>query len=93
MPEKCARCGSDKMMEDVHLNADVIHPLHAAPDVHPNHRQRLVAYVLKNPDAWVFKGTVFGELRARVCGGCGHTEIYTTNFEELYQAYQQSHAG
>jgi hypothetical protein len=84
MPEKCSRCDSDKMMDDVHLYT-------RSPRAEPG--QQLVALVHKAPDAWIFKGTVFGSLRARICGGCGHTEIFTKNFEELYEAYQQSHGG
>ncbi len=87
MPENCPRCGSEKVMEDVHLNTD---PITLASQ---QYRHRLVAYVHKNPDAWVFKGTVFAVLRARVCGGCGHAEIYTPEFAELYAAYQKARGG
>ncbi len=80
MTEKCSRCGSDKMMEDVHLTY-----AHAA--------QGLMADVQSDPKALLLKGTVFGYLRGRICGGCGYTEISTTNFEQLYKAYQQSRGG
>ena len=83
MTEKCGCCGSDKVMKDVHLSTD--------PSEGP--RLRLGASVQSDPDALLFKGTVFGTLRARVCGGCGHTELYTTNFEQLYEAYRKSHGG
>jgi predicted nucleic-acid-binding Zn-ribbon protein len=85
MPEKCARCGSDKVMENVHLHSD----RDQASSVF-DHRTRLVAYLHKNPDAWFRKGTVYSDLRARVCGSCGYTELYTTDFERLYEAYQQA---
>jgi hypothetical protein len=85
MPEKCARYGSDKMMEDVPLNSDVAQAT--------GRSQGLVAYVQSDPKAWLLKGTVFGNLRGRVCGGCGYTEIYTTNFSKLYEAYRQSRGG
>jgi len=78
LPETCARCGSHKMMEDVRLRTDV------------NDSVGLVALVHTDPSALLLKGAVRGHLRARVCGGCGHTEIYTQNFEQLYEAYQQS---
>jgi predicted nucleic-acid-binding Zn-ribbon protein len=77
MTETCSRCGSDKMMEDVRLSTE----------------GGLVAYVQSNPNALLLKGTVSGTLRARVCGGCGYTEIYTKNFKRLYEAYQQSQGG
>ena len=82
MPETCGRCGSDKMMEDVHLYRN---PSTAASLV----PQGLVAAV-RSPHAWFQNVSAFGDLRARICGGCGYTEIYTTNFEKLYEAYQQS---
>jgi hypothetical protein len=91
MPEKCARCGADKMMEDVRLNTDPTCLRDSRTNLPAS--GRLVAYVHTDPGAWVFKGTAFGELRARVCGGCGYTELHTTNFKELYQAYQQSRSG
>jgi hypothetical protein len=50
----------------------------------------LKAYVYSNPEAWVFKGTVYGRLQARVCGECGYTELFTTNAQELYEAYRSS---
>jgi hypothetical protein len=84
MTEKCSRCGVDKMMQDVRLTAEVSKGACALG---------LVAYVEKDPNAWVLKGTVYGTLRARVCGGCGHTEIHTTHFEQLYEAYLKSQSG
>lgn len=83
MPEKCARCGSDKMMEDVRLRTDGT----------AGALQGLAAFVHSDPNAWLLKGTVRGHLRARICGGCGYTEIYTKNFEQLYEAYQQAQGG
>jgi hypothetical protein len=85
MPEKCARCGSDKVMKDVRLRTEGVQSGGGA--------LKLLATVHSDPQALLFKGTVTGTLRARVCGGCGHTEIYTTNFEELYAAYQKAHGG
>jgi hypothetical protein len=89
MNKTCSRCGAAKVMEDVRVNTD----LPGAGGRGAGGRVPVVAYVQKDPDAWVFKGTVFGVLRARVCGGCGHTELYTTNFEELYAAYQKARGG
>jgi hypothetical protein len=83
MPQKCAQCGSDKVMKGVQLSTE---PSQSPP-------LQLRASVQSDPSAFLFKGTVVGILRARVCGSCGHTEIYTTNFEQLYEAYQQSQGG
>jgi hypothetical protein len=83
MNEKCSRCGSDKMMEDVYLTTDVGY---RPGDI----RRGLMAYVQSDPQELLFKGTVYGALRARVCGGCGYTEIYTSGFQQLYKAYQHA---
>jgi predicted nucleic-acid-binding Zn-ribbon protein len=82
MPEKCPRCGSDKVMEDVRLRTEGFESAGGAA--------KLLATVHSDPRALLFKGTVTGTLRGRVCGGCGYTEIYTTNFEQLYEAYRKS---
>jgi hypothetical protein len=39
--------------------------------------------VYAQPDAWVFKGQVTGDLWACVCGACGFTELYATNLDAL----------
>jgi hypothetical protein len=82
MLEKCTRCGADKVM-DVELCTN---PSDFAS-------LPLVASVERDPAALLFKGSVVGALRGRVCGGCGHTEIYTTDFEKVYEAYQRSQGG
>lgn len=33
-----------------------------------------------------------GEIRAWICGECGYTELYTTNFKELLAAERESQA-
>lgn len=43
-----------------------------------------------SPDAWVFKDTTVGHLRAFICGECGYTELRTTNSLELYEKYRKS---
>jgi hypothetical protein len=83
--KKCGHCGSDKMKEDVQLNSQSCLPA--------NRIDGPAAFVHSDPNALLLRGTVFGKLRARVCGGCGYTEIYTKNFEKLYEAYQQSQGG
>ncbi|MBX7218954.1 MAG: hypothetical protein K1Y36_03335 [Blastocatellia bacterium] len=42
----------------------------------------------EKPDAWLFKGTHLGVLKAWICGTCGYTELYLANPQELYAAYQ-----
>lgn len=50
----------------------------------------LAVCVNANPDAILFKGTHTGYLKARICGDCGHTELYVDNAQELYEAYARS---
>jgi hypothetical protein len=44
----------------------------------------------RNPDAWIFKDTIFGEIIADICGVCGHVDLRVKNFDELYQNYLNS---
>ena len=50
----------------------------------------LAVCVHSNPEAMLFKGAHTGYLKAKVCGDCGHTELYVENANELYQAYVKS---
>jgi hypothetical protein len=43
----------------------------------------------RNPDALLFKGSEVVELRANVCGRCGYTELYVTDPQALWSAYQE----
>jgi predicted nucleic-acid-binding Zn-ribbon protein len=79
MDLQCAKCGSKKVV-----------PLASVMDQGQYSDGTLKAYVYSNPEAWVFKGTVYGRLQARVCGECGYTELFTTNAQELYEAYRTS---
>jgi hypothetical protein len=42
----------------------------------------------RNPEAWIFKRSEIVELRANVCGSCGHAELYATNPAALLSAYE-----
>ena len=53
-----------------------------------NHELQVV--VAGEPDALIFKQQLFGRLRARVCGACGHTELHTENHAALYHRYLQA---
>jgi hypothetical protein len=78
----CKHCGSDKIIPGVPLldsygrYGQMTKPQEVAVDA--------------NPGAWVFKGTATGHVVAKVCGECGYTELYTTNHQELYDAYRRS---
>jgi predicted nucleic-acid-binding Zn-ribbon protein len=81
MELQCAKCGSKKIV-----------PLASVMDQGDNSDGALNTYVYSNPEAWVFKGTVYGRLQARICGECGYTELFTTNARELYDAYRTAGA-
>jgi predicted nucleic-acid-binding Zn-ribbon protein len=59
---------------------------------HGNTKHELSVAVYTNPDAWVFKGQVTGELWACVCGVCGYTELYATNLDALVRAAVEGQA-
>ena len=86
MPEgnvsPCPRCGSDKIIPDVPL------PDHFG-DAGGFSRDAQIE-VHGAPRAWVFTNTAAGKLSLRVCGNCGHAELFVGNFRELYERYQQS---
>ena len=78
----CPRCGSNKIMPDLPL-AD-----HYG-DVGAFSRDAEVK-VHGAPRAWIFTNTAAGKLSLRVCGNCGHADLFVGNFRELYERYQQS---
>jgi predicted nucleic-acid-binding Zn-ribbon protein len=82
MPMTCKHCGSDKIIPSVPL-------LDAYGEVGGLTKQQEVR-VQGNPGAWVFKETATGNLMANICGACGYTELYATNHQELFDAYQRS---
>ncbi|HVK09857.1 MAG TPA: hypothetical protein VM597_13865 [Gemmataceae bacterium] len=81
MHDTCPRCGSDKVIPDLPLAVDVHTadgPGGGSADVRLEGR----------PQAWIFKDPAYGGLTARVCGACGHAELYARNFRALYEKYE-----
>ena len=74
--EPCLRCGSSAIIPDTRVQQY-------------NNTKVVVSFDTK-PDAAVFKGTQYGTLKARICGECGHAELYVENARELWTLYQQS---
>lgn len=68
----CLKCGSNRMVPNAMFYDEG--PLKAVFDA--------------NPSAWFFKGRVKSELRAVICGDCGFTELYVSNPEKIYEAFQ-----
>ena len=50
----------------------------------------LLVGVARKPEAFLFKGEEIAEVRARVCGDCGHVELFTRSARSLYRAYLES---
>ena len=46
--------------------------------------------IVGKPDAWVFQEAVYGTINAKICGECGYTELWTSQFRELYEKYEKS---
>jgi predicted nucleic-acid-binding Zn-ribbon protein len=79
MNERCAKCGSDKIVPD----AGIL-------DQGQYSDGSLKAKVEKHPSAILFKGQVLSNLIARICGRCGYTELYAERPEDIYEAYRES---
>jgi predicted nucleic-acid-binding Zn-ribbon protein len=73
----CSKCGSTKIVPDARTYET------AGGGV-------LATCVNANPKAIIFKETVSGYLKARICGDCGLAELYVDNAVELYQAHAAS---
>jgi predicted nucleic-acid-binding Zn-ribbon protein len=73
----CPKCESKEIIEDAEVR-----------DYDSSSHRPLGVYVkLARPAGGVIKKvTASGELRAWVCGECGYTELYATNYEELLAA-------
>ena len=73
----CPKCGSNEIIREAEVR-----------DYDASSYRQLSIYVpLRNPQGGLFKKTTASsELRACVCGGCGYTELYATNFEEMLKA-------
>ena len=79
MPEaKCPNCQSAKIIPGVRIIDQMGHYI------------RLGVNVYEHPDALVFKGKHSEGLHARICGDCGHVELYVENPQELYSVFRDS---
>lgn len=76
---QCPRCQSDKIMRGITVQ-----------DQGQGSKGALQVVVLGNPKALIFKDRLYGELRADICGDCGHVELRVLNPKELYQHYRDS---
>lgn len=79
----CSRCGSNRIIPEVMIED------RGMSDV----PWELAVRVDEKPHAVLFKGRHSESLRAWICGGCGYTELYVSNTEELYIAYSKAVGG
>lgn len=70
----CTQCGSDKIMQDLEINAGGGH---------------LVVTLEGNPGALVFKDMKMAALRGTVCGDCGYVGLSIENPKELWETYEK----
>ncbi|MDP1564533.1 MAG: hypothetical protein Q8M16_24395 [Pirellulaceae bacterium] len=72
----CPKCTAQKMIPEV-----------TVIDSNGSSSDNLTVRLDRNPQAWVFKNPAFQELKAKVCGACGYTELYVTDPAALWSAY------
>lgn len=75
----CPRCGSDKVIPDL--------PLHDHYGDWGMSDRPIEVEVHGEPTALFMKNTATGALFVRVCGECGHAELYVRNPRELYDRF------
>lgn len=75
----CPRCGSHRIIPDV-----------TVLDQGDHSDGTLKTVVAGNPDALIFKHRLYGEIKADICGDCGHVELRVANPAELYDRYRES---
>lgn len=82
MTATCPRCGSEKVVPGLPLieRYGDVGAFTASTEVQ----------VHGAPQAWVFKDTTAAKLLADVCGECGHVELRTDDFRDLYETYRKS---
>jgi hypothetical protein len=76
---RCSKCQATQMMAGV----TVLDRGQGSPG-------NLNVVVYGDPDALLFKNTLYGELVADICGACGHVELRVLNPGELYQRTRRS---
>jgi hypothetical protein len=78
MPDlACLRCGSTNFLPEAKVATT-----YAGGNVSVD--------IPTNPAALMFKGTRIKQLHARICGSCGHAELFIEGARELWTMYQQN---
>lgn len=76
MNQKCHICQSDKIIPEVRIM-----------DQGQYSDNKLKVGIDTKPQAILLKGWVQAEVRAWICGDCGHVELYVDKPQDLYKAY------
>ena len=76
MNKKCHICQSDKVIPEVQIL-----------DQGQYSDGKLRVAIDTKPYAVLFKGWSKSELKAWICGDCGHVELFVENPQDLYKAY------
>ena len=85
MEETCPRCGSTKIMPDV--------PMLDHFGRYGGMCKQAEVRVAGSPRARFFRDRAVGKLFARICGECGHTELWTSNAPALYEKARAAAGG
>ncbi len=81
-PERpCMRCGSVRLITKAHI-------LDRGPVNIPV--LELTLQVYRNPNAFFFRGGKTTTVYARVCGDCGHVELFVEEADKLYKAQEKA---
>ena len=75
----CPHCGSRRVIPDAIV---------ADRDGHSFSKIQVV--VFSKPDALLFRGSLYGEIRADICGDCGRMALRLENPTEMYEHYLRS---
>lgn len=78
--EQCPRCGSDRLIHDAKVEDRSKHGRHKL--------ELLVGF--NDPDALLFTDPIRAELRATICGSCGHVALFVREPELLWEAYTKA---
>ena len=74
-PGACAKCGSKDVIPD-----GVVFDFDRGPSI-------LQAGFFGHPDALIMKGRTGNSVRARICGHCGHVEMFVEDAKALFKEY------
>lgn len=78
MNKNCEKCGSDKIIPQAKVIDRGDYSVQGD----------LTVAVDENPEAFIFKQRTDSTVTAKVCGNCGFMELYATNPQSLFSAYQ-----